>query len=104
MAWGSAIGPYLGPAPSEDAVMKTVYAVSTVPVRDAQGVIIGWVGADPLADGTNPTDMVVLRDGSACGQAEAAQRIARDPALLYPTRYAAVQHALARLGKADGRR
>jgi hypothetical protein len=85
----------------EHVVMKTVYAVSTVPVRDAQGAVVGWVRADPFADGTKPTDMVVLRDGSACGQAEAAERIALDPTLLYPTRHAAAQAGLARLRQAE---
>jgi hypothetical protein len=84
--------------------LKIAYAVSTLPVRDAHGAIVGWVRADPFADGTKPTDTVVLRDGSVSGQAEAAQRIALDPSLLYPTRDAAVQDGLARLLRADGRR
>jgi hypothetical protein len=54
-----------------------------------------------LADGTKPTDMVFLRDGSACGQAEAAERIARDPSLLYPTRDEAVRDGLVSLRAAD---
>ena len=44
-----------------------------------------------------PTDLVFLRDGSACGQADAADRVARDPSLLYPTRDAALRVGLARL-------
>ena len=64
------------------------------------GAIIGWV-ADLLADGTKPTDLVFLRDGSACGQAEATERLALDPSLLYPTRDEAVRDGLARLRAAD---
>ena len=65
------------------------------------GAIIGWVRADLLADGTKPTDLVLLRDGSACGQAEAAERLALDPSLLYPTRDEAMRDGLARLRAAD---
>lgn len=83
--------------------MKTVYAVRAIPVRDARGSVLGWVRADPFADGTNPTDMVILRDGSACGQAEAADRLSLDPGLLYPTRAEAVREGLARLREADAR-
>lgn len=81
--------------------METVYVVPTVPVRDQRGRILGWVRTDILADGTSPSDMIFLRDGSACGQAEAAERIAADPALLYRTRAAAVQDGLQRLRTAD---
>lgn len=81
--------------------MKTVYAVRTIPVRDSEGAIAGWVRTDMFADGTKPTDLVVLRDGSAWSQAEAAQRIAMDPTLLYRTRDEAVKDGLARLRKAD---
>jgi hypothetical protein len=81
--------------------MNTVFAVRTLPVRDAHGAILGWVRADMLADGTRPTDMVVLRDGSALGQAEAAERIALDLGLLYPTREEAVRDGLARLRAHD---
>jgi hypothetical protein len=81
--------------------MKTVYAVRTIPVRDSEGAIQGWVRADLFADGTKPTDLIVLRDGSAWGQAEAAQRIAMDPTLLYRTRADAVRDGLARLREAD---
>ena len=84
--------------------MKTIYAVRTIPARDAMGAIIGWVRADAFADGTKPTDMVVLRDGSACGQAEASLRISLHPSLLYPTRKEAVRDGLARLREADGRK
>lgn len=83
--------------------MKTVYAVQTLPVRDAKGVIIGWVRADLFADGTQPTDVVILRDGSPCGQAEAAERLAADPGLLYRTRDEAVRDGLARLRAADAK-
>jgi hypothetical protein len=81
--------------------MKTVYTVRAIPARDAFGAIIGWVRADAFAAGTSPTDTVVLRDGSACGQAEAALRTALDPSLLYPTREEAVKDGLARLREAD---
>jgi hypothetical protein len=77
--------------------MNTLYAVRTLPVRDVKGDIIGWVRADLLADGTKPTDLVFLRDGSACGQAQAAARLTLDPSLLYPTRDEAVRDGLARL-------
>lgn len=83
--------------------MKTVYAVRALPVRDETGTILGWVRADLLADGTKPTDMVILRDGSAYGQAEAAERLALDPGLLYPTRADAVRHGLAQLREADAK-
>lgn len=81
--------------------MSTVYAVRALPVRDVKGTVIGWVRGDPLADGTKPTDLVFLRDGSACGQADAAERLALDPGLLYPTRDEAVRAGLTRLRVAD---
>jgi hypothetical protein len=81
--------------------MNTVYAVRALPVRDMKGAVIGWVRADLLADGTKPTDLVFLRDGSSCGQAEAAGRLALDPSLIYPTRDEAVRVGLARLRAAD---
>lgn len=81
--------------------MNTVYAVRALPVRDMKGAVIGWVRADVLADGTKPTDLVNLRDGSACGQADAAKRLALDPSLLYPTRDEAARDGLARLRAAD---
>lgn len=80
--------------------MKTVFAVSTIPVRDSAGAIVGWVRADLLADGTEPTDAVFFRDGTACGQAEALERLERDPSLLYPTREEAVHDGLRRLRQA----
>ena len=43
----------------------------------------------------------LLRDGSACGQAEAAERLALNPSLLYPTRDEAVRASLARLRVLD---
>lgn len=79
--------------------MRNVFAVRTLPVRDAEGGIAGWVRADLLADGTTPTDMIILRDGSAYGQAEAMERINADRSLLYPTREEAARHGLARLRK-----
>jgi hypothetical protein len=81
--------------------MNTAYAVRALPVRDVTGAIVGWVRGSPLANGTKPTDLVFLRDGSACGQAEAAERLALDPSLLYPTRDEAVRDGLARLRAAD---
>lgn len=45
----------------------------------------------------------MLRDGSECGQAEALERLALDPGLLYPTREEAVQDGIARLRDADAR-
>lgn len=83
--------------------MSTVYAVRTLPVRNALGFVCGWVRADAFSDGTKATDMIVLRDGSACGQAEAMERVTLDPTLLYPTREEAVNDGLARLRKADAR-
>ena len=83
--------------------MKTIYVVSSIPVRQADGTIIGWVRADPFADGTKPTDAVFLRDGTGCGQAEAAELVRRDPGLLYPTRDDAVSDGLRGLRDADAR-
>ena len=83
--------------------MTTVYAVSTIPVRDTANAIVGWVRGDLLADGSRPTDLVYLRDGSAHGQADAIERIRRDPGLLYPTRAEAVQAGIAKLRAADAR-
>ncbi len=84
--------------------MKTVYAVRAIPLRDVDGAVIGWVGVDLVADGTRPSDMVLLADGTACGQVEALVRVARDPGLLYPTEEAAVHEGLTRLREADARR
>jgi hypothetical protein len=78
-------------------LMKTVYAVRPVAVRDAAGAVAGWVRADLFADGTDPSDLIVLRDGSACGQAEAMARINADRSLLYRTCDDAVRDGLARL-------
>lgn len=83
--------------------MNAAYVVRTLPVRDANGIILGWVRADLFADGTKPTDMVVLRDGFGYGQAEAAQMITREPGLLFPTREEAVRDGFALLRKADAR-
>jgi len=46
---------------------------------------------------------VYLRDGSAYGQAEAAERISLDLGLLYPTHDEAVQAGIANLREADAR-
>jgi hypothetical protein len=64
--------------------MNTIYPVRTLPVH-----------------GTQPTDLVFLRDGSAWGQGDAALRLAIDPSLLYPTRDEAVRDGLDRLRAAD---
>ena len=42
--------------------MNTVYAIRALLVRDVKGTVIGWIRADPLADGTKHTDLVFLRD------------------------------------------
>ena len=81
--------------------MSNVYVVSSVPVRDERGVVAGWVRADVLADGTLPSDVVFLRDGSVCSQTEAVKRIAENPGLLYPTRAEVVRDGLARLREAS---
>lgn len=81
--------------------MRMIYAVSTLPVRDTSGAIRGWVRSDLFADGTKPTDIVILRDGSAWGQKDAIEEINRDPSLLYATRDEAVRDGLARLKRAD---
>ena len=77
--------------------MSTIYAVSTLPIRDVSGAIRGWVRCDPLADGTKATDKIILRDGSALGQVDALLAVNRDPSLLYATREEAVRDGLARL-------
>ena len=84
--------------------MKNLFVVRAVPVRSADGAIIGWVRADVMADGSSPTDMVFLRDGTASGQADAVRRIARNPGLLYPSRAEAVREGLARLRSVDAAR
>jgi hypothetical protein len=81
--------------------MSTIYAVSTLPVRDSSGAIRGWVRSDPIADGSQPTDMVILRDGSAWGQGDAMEMVTLDPSLLYPTRDDAVRAGLAHLRQVD---
>jgi len=81
--------------------MKNVYVVRAVPVRDEAGAIAGWVRVDPFTDGTSASDLVFLRDGSACGQADAAKRIADDPALLYRTEDEAVRDGIDRLREAS---
>jgi hypothetical protein len=81
--------------------MKKLYAVRTLPVRDTGGVIRGWIRADIFADGTRPDALVFLRDGTACGQAEAMRRVAADLRLLYPTQDEAVREGIARLRAAD---
>lgn len=81
--------------------MNTVFVVRAVPVRRTDGAILGWVRVDVMADGTKPTDMVYLRDGTAHGQEEAMGRIQRDPELLYATEAEAVREGIARLRSAD---
>lgn len=81
--------------------MNTAYVVRTLPVRDAHGTVLGWVRVDLMADGSKPTDTVYLRDGMACGQAEAMRRITRDTGLLYATEAEAVREGIARLREAD---
>ena len=81
--------------------MNNVYVVRAVPVRTERGAIAGWVRADVLADGTLASDVVFLRDGSACGQAEALKRVAESPALLYRTRAEAVREGINRLREAS---
>jgi hypothetical protein len=83
------------------AEMKAVYAVRTVPVVGPDGTDLGWVRADPFADGSSPTDVLYLRDGSACDQSVALARIAADRSLLYRTREEASRDGLARLRAAD---
>lgn len=84
--------------------MSNVYVVRAVPVRDERGAIAGWVRVDLLADGTLPSDLIFLRDGSACSQADAMQRIAEDPTLLYQTRDDAVRDGIDRLRGASNAR
>jgi hypothetical protein len=83
----------------EHNTMHTAYAVRTLPARDPKGDTIGWVRGDVLADGTQPTDLIILRDGSACGQAEAAFDLT--PACSIPTPDEAVRDGIARLRAAD---
>lgn len=73
------------------------------PFATAEGSSKVGFRADPFADGLKPTDSVFLRDGSTCGQAEAGERIALNPALLYATRDEAVHDGLARLREAAAR-
>lgn len=82
--------------------MDSVYVVWAIPVRSAaDGSIGGWVRVDVLSDGGSPDDEIYLRDGSACGQAEAITRISADPGLLYPTKAEAVRDGIARLRAAE---
>ena len=81
--------------------MKNVYVVRAVPVREEGGAIAGWVRVDVLADGTRASDVVFLRDGSACGQGDAVRRVAENPALLYRTRDEAVRDGIDRLREAS---
>lgn len=80
--------------------MKNVYVVRAVPVRNGGSEIAGWVRVDPLADGTSVSDLVFLRDGSACSQVDAITRLAEDPALLYQTEDEAVRDGFDRLREA----
>lgn len=81
--------------------MKNVYVVRAVPVREEGGAIAGWVRVDVLADGTLASDVVFLRDGSTCDQADAVKRVAENPALLYRTRDEAVRDGIDRLREAS---
>jgi hypothetical protein len=83
--------------------MNTVHVVRAIPVRGDDGSVQGWVRADLLADGSSPTDQVFLRDGTACGQAQALERLARDPDLLFSTRDEAMRDGIARLRQADAK-
>ena len=55
-------------------------------------------------DGQAQQRLWVLRDGTACGQAEALVRVARDPGLLYPSESAAARDGLTRLRQTGARR
>jgi hypothetical protein len=84
-------------------LMNTAHVVRAIPVRGDDGSVQGWVRADLLADGSSPTDQVFLRDGTACGQAEALERLASDSRLLFSTRGEAVRDGIARLRKASAK-
>jgi hypothetical protein len=81
--------------------MNNIYVVRTVPVRDERGAVAGWVRVDLVADGSLSSDLVFLRDGSACTQADAVERIAENPALLYRTEDEAVRDGIDRLRAAS---
>jgi hypothetical protein len=81
--------------------MKSVYVVRAIPVRNVAGQIAGWVRADVFADGSQPTDAVILRDGTVWGQAEGLERVSADRTLLYATQADAVRDGIARLRQAD---
>jgi hypothetical protein len=81
--------------------MKSVYVVRAIRVRDVEGTIAGCVRADIFAEGSRPTDAVILRDGSMCGQAEGLQRVSADRSLLYGTEAEAVRDGVERLRRAD---
>jgi hypothetical protein len=82
--------------------MKSVYVVRAIPVRNVAGEVAGWVHPDVFADGTRPTDGVILRDGSMCRQAEALERISADRSLLYMTEAEAVRDGIDRPRELDG--
>lgn len=82
--------------------MSSFYVVRAIPVRKGKGgPIVGWARCDPSADGTRPTDLVILRDGSAYTQAEVGRHLTADPSLLYPTREEAVRDGIERLRAAE---
>ena len=85
--------------------MRSVYVVRAIPVRDDNRKIIGWVRVDIFADGSNLTDVVYLRGGLACSQAEAVERIQCDLGLLFTSEAEAVRDGFARLRRAhkDGK-
>jgi hypothetical protein len=84
--------------------VKSVYVVRAIPVRNIEGDIAWWVRADAFADGSRPTDVVFLRDGSMCGQAEGLERVSADRTLLYASEAEAVRDGIARLRQAEGNR
>jgi hypothetical protein len=84
-------------------LLETVYAVRTLPVRDTSGAIRGWVRADVLADGSSPSNLIILRGGVAMSQADALEACNRDPSLLFRTRDEAVTDGIDRLRDADQR-
>jgi hypothetical protein len=88
-------------AKRSETKLKTVYAVRTIPIRDATGIVLGWVRVDLFADGSRPTDTVYRRDGTAQGQHDAARRVTADLSLLWPTRDEAVRDGIARLREAN---
>jgi hypothetical protein len=81
--------------------MQTTYAVRALPVRAAGGDIVGWVRVSVFADGSDPRELVFLRDGSALAQEEALELLASGCDILYNTREDAVAAGIARLRAAE---